>query len=96
MNVTLVDLSLSWPPSWLLPWHLALAGMAISLALTFFARARFERAKDEWANAFFYSPSQKTLRRLQRKQWQERMWAFAALTVLLLVLAAVLYLQPRT
>ncbi len=95
MNVTLVEPSLFWPPSWLLPWHLTLTGMVISLALTLFARARLERAKEEWANAFFYSPSQKAARRLKRKQWQERMWAFLALTILLLILSLMLYLQPR-
>lgn len=94
MNVTLVEPSLLWPPLWLLPWHLAVAGMVISLALTLFSRARLERAKEEWANAYFYSPSQKAVRRLKRKQWQERMWAFLALTVLLLILGLVLYLQP--
>jgi hypothetical protein len=93
-------MTLSWPP-WasiptLYPWQLALAAAVLAGALYLLARLQLERAKEDWANAFFYSPSQKTRARQRRQRWQDRCWALLGLTLLCLGLAIVLYVGgPR-
>jgi RsiW-degrading membrane proteinase PrsW (M82 family) len=77
------------------PWHLAAALGAISLALYVLSRAQFERAKEDWADAFFYSPSTKPKQRQRRQRWQDLTRAFLAGTALFAVAAAVLYLLER-
>jgi hypothetical protein len=77
------------------PWHLAAALAAISLALYVLARARLERAKEDWANAFFYSPSTKPKQRQRRQRWQDLTRAFLAGTVVFAVAAAALYFLDR-
>jgi hypothetical protein len=84
---------LTWPPPWLLPWHVAL-GLAVLFLLTFLlARLQRERAREDFANAFFYSPSSKTRQRQRRQMWQDRMWASLLLGVASLALASYLYWQ---
>jgi hypothetical protein len=89
---------LTWPPSipeWLLPWHVAL-GIALLCLLGFLvARIQLERAREDWANAFFYSPSSKTKQRQRRQRWQDRMWALFFMCVTALLAAGFLYLQSR-
>ena len=89
----------SWmtvPPTWLLPWHVALAIGALFLVGFAFSRLQFQRAREDWANAFFYSPSSKTKQRHRRQRWQDRMWASLLLALACAATAGVLYLsQPR-
>jgi hypothetical protein len=92
VNLTLPEW-LAFPPAWLLPWHAALILAALSLCGFLVARLQFRRAREDFANAFFYSPSSKTKQRHRRQRWQDRMIALAALTVLCLVIAAVLYVR---
>ena len=85
--------TLTWPPPWLLPWHLAL-GLAVLFLLAFMvARLQRDRAREDFANAFFYSPSSKTKQRQRRQTWQDRMWAALLLGVASLALAGYLYWQ---
>jgi hypothetical protein len=84
---------LTWPPEWLLPWHISLALALVALGLSLLARTQLERAREDWANAFFYSPSQKSIRRQRRKRWQEWMWALLAATGMLLLITVILYLR---
>jgi disulfide bond formation protein DsbB len=87
---------LTLPPPWLLPWHVALALSAVFLLTFVVARLQFRRAREDWANAFFYSPSTKTKQRQRRQKWQDRMWASLILTVVCAAAAGALYLQgPR-
>ncbi|MBI3973840.1 MAG: hypothetical protein HY332_21390 [Chloroflexi bacterium] len=82
-------------PAWE-AWHVALALGVLSLALYVFSRVQFGRASEDWANAFFYSPSQKAKHRQRRQRWQDRSWAFLAGVVISLIAAVVLYfLTPR-
>ena len=84
---------LAWPPPWLLPWHAALALAVLFLLGFIVARLQRERAREDFANAFFYSPSSKTKQRQRRQMWQDRMWAALLLGVASLALAGFLYLQ---
>ena len=84
---------LAWPPPWLLPWHLALALAVVFLLGFIVARVQRERASEDFANAFFYSPSSKTRQRQRRQMWQDRMWAALLLGVASLALAGYLYWQ---
>ncbi len=80
----------------ILPWHVALALAALALLSYVLARVQFERAKEDWANAFFYSPSQKGRQRQRRQRWQDRCWALLATTGGCLIVAAILYARgPR-
>jgi hypothetical protein len=72
-------------------WHVALGLGLVCLALYSFARVQLERAKEDWANAFFYSPSTKSKHRQRRQRWQDRCYALLAGTALCLAVAAVLY-----
>lgn len=87
---------LSAPTAWLLPWHVALVLAGVSLGGFLFARLQFQRAREDFANAFFYSPSSKTKQRQRRQRWQDRMIAFLALTAIFFVAAGVLYLRRAT
>jgi hypothetical protein len=88
--------STAWPPAWLHPWHVAL-GAALLCVLGFVvARVQFNRAREDWANAFFYSPSSKTRQRQRRQKWQDRMWALLVLGIAAGGMAAYLYARtPR-
>ena len=95
MNLTLPEW-LAWPPASLLPWHAALFLAALALCGFLFSRLQFRRAREDFANAFFYSPSSKTKQRQRRQQWQDRMIALAVLTTLCLIAAGILYLRRPT
>ena len=84
------------PPPWLLPWHVAL-GLGVVFLLAFaISGLQFQRAREDWANAFFYSPSSKTKQRQRRQRWQDRMWASLVLALVCAAAAGTLYLrQPR-
>jgi len=84
---------LTWPPPWLLPWHVALGVAALFLAGYAIARVQRDRARDDFADAFFYSPSSKTRQRQRRQSWQDRMWASLLLGLASVALAAYLYAQ---
>jgi hypothetical protein len=58
-----------------------------------FARVKLEQAREDWANAFFYSPSQKTKQRQRRQRWQDRTWAMLILCLVSLAAAGLLYLS---
>ena len=75
------------------PWHVGLALAALCLLLYSLARVQLERAREDWANAFFYSPSQKAKHRLRRQRWQDRCWALLIGAVAFLIAAVVLYLR---
>ena len=92
MNLALLD-SVTIPPPWLLPWHVALALGAVFLLGFALARLQFERAREDWANAFFYSPSTKTKQRQRRQRWQDRMWAALVLALACAATAGFLYLR---
>lgn len=78
------------------PWHLALALSVLFLVLYGFARAQFERAREAWANAFFYSPSLKTKQRQRRQRWQDTCWALLTSAIACALAAGLLYLRgPR-
>lgn len=84
---------LTWPPPWLLPWHVALV-VALAFLLAFLAaRLQRERAREDFANAYFYSPSTKTRQRQRRQMWQDRMWAALLLGAASVALAGYLYWQ---
>ena len=85
--------AITWPPPWLLPWHVALALAGLFLLAFLISRFQRERAREDFANAFFYSPSSKTRQRQRRQMWQDRMWASLLLGVATLVLTGYLYLQ---
>src|SRR5687767_11592259 len=85
--------SLTWPPPWLLPWHLALGVAALFLLAFLVSRFQRERAREDFANAYFYSPSSKTKQRQRRQMWQDRMWAALLLGLGSLALTGYLYLQ---
>ena len=80
-----------WPPAWLLPWHAALGFGALCFVAFIIARVRFNRAREDWADAFFYSPSSKTRQRQRRQKWQDRMWALLVLSLASVGMAAYLY-----
>jgi hypothetical protein len=83
--------SFSWHP-----WHVALAATLVCAVLYLLARAQLERAREDWANAFFYSPSQKPKQRQRKQRWQDRSWALLAATGAAAVGTALLYwLGPR-
>lgn len=79
-----------------LGWHVALALGTLCLVLYALAQVPLRRARDEWANAFFYSPSQKGRLRQLRKRWQDRCSALLACAVVSFVAAAALYLTGPT
>lgn len=85
--------SLTWPPPWLLPWHLALGLTSLFLLAFLVSRLQRERAREDFANAYFYSPSSKTKQRQRRQMWQDRMWASLLLGLGSLALTGYLYLQ---
>lgn len=79
-----------------LPWHVAVALGALASLGYVFARVQLERAKEDWANAFFYSPSQKGRQRQRRQRWQDRCWGLLAAAAGCFLVAAILYLRsPR-
>lgn len=84
---------LTWPPPWLMPWHMALSLAVLFLLGFVISRLQRERAREDFANAFFYSPSSKTRQRQRRQMWQDRMWAALLLGVASLALTAYLYWQ---
>lgn len=71
------------PTDWQ-PWHAALAVAAVLLLCYIFARVRLAQATNDWADAFFYSPSQRVRRRQRKQRWQDWSWA-----ILLVALAAI-------
>ena len=78
------------------PWQAGLAMAGLCLVLYIMARVRLARATEDWANAFFYSPSQKTKHRLRRERWQDCCWALLCCAGVLLVATAALYVRgPR-
>ena len=85
--------TLTLPPPWLLPWHLALVLAVLFLLGFVFSRLQRERAREDFANAFFYSPSSKTRQRQRRQAWQDRMWAALLLGAASLALTGYLYWQ---
>ncbi|HXI19016.1 MAG TPA: hypothetical protein VNM48_21835 [Chloroflexota bacterium] len=95
MNLALPDFltPASWPPPWLMPWHAALALAALFFLGYVIARLQFLRARDDWADAFFYSPSSKTKQRRRRQKWQDRMWALLIAGMAAVIAALVFYLR---
>ena len=88
--------SVTWPPAWLLSWHVAFGFAVVCLLGFMVARVQFNRAREDWANAFFYSPSSKTRQRQRRQMWQDRMWALLVLGAAAGSMAAYLYWRtPR-
>jgi hypothetical protein len=73
------------------PWQVALAAAGLSLLLYAIARVQLERAKDDWANAFFYSPSSKPKQRQRRQRWQDRCTVLLLATFGFAAASAVLY-----
>src|SRR4051812_38716529 len=72
----------AWHPWY--PWHVALAVTILCAVLYPLARVQVERATEDWANAYVYSPSQKPKqrrRRRRRRRWQDRTWALVGCTV---------------
>jgi Ca2+/Na+ antiporter len=77
----------AWHPWY--PWHVALAVTMLCAVLYLLARVQLERATEDWANAYLYSPSQKSKRR--RRRWQHRTWALLGCTVLAAAATPLLY-----
>jgi Ca2+/Na+ antiporter len=78
------------------PWHAALAATLVCAVVYLLARAQLERAREDWANAYFYSPSQKTKRRQRKQRWQDRVRALLVLAVVAAIATALFYwLGPR-
>ena len=65
---------------------------AVFLLAYLFARVQLAKAREDYADAFFYSPSLKTQQRRRRQRWQDRSWALLGLFLAALAAAAVLYL----
>jgi hypothetical protein len=84
---------LSWP-SWA-PWHVAVALAALCLLLFWLARMQVARAREDWANAFFYAPSLKVKHQERRRQWQDISRLLLAAAAVFLVAAVVLYVRLR-
>ena len=76
-------------------WQVAAAIGVLSFMLFLVARIQLARAREAWADAFFYSPSQKPKQRQRRQQWHDRSWALLILTVASFSLALVLYFLRR-
>ncbi len=95
MNLALPDFltPASWPLPWLMPWHAALALAALFFLGYVIARLQFLRARDDWADAFFYRPSSKTKQRRRRQKWQDRMWALLIAGIAAVIAALVFYLR---
>lgn len=93
MKVSFAEWLGSWPPPWIQPWHVALLLSLLFLGGFLIARVRLRQAREDWANAFFYSPSQKARQRRRRQAWQDRVWALLILTLVFAVVTGVLYLQ---
>jgi len=62
------------------PWHVAAAVTVACAVLLAVARVQLARAKEDWANAYFYSPSLKPKVRQRRQRWQDVSWALLACT----------------
>ena len=78
------------------PWHVALLATVLCTLLYLGAHAQFERAKEDWANAFFYAPSQKPARRQRRQRWQDITWTLLGCAAAGAIASTVLYLLgPR-
>ena len=78
------------------PWHVAVAITAVCAALYLLARVQLNRAKEDWANAYFYSPSTKPKQRARRQRWQDWSWALLVCTVAGALASIALYwLGPR-
>ncbi len=78
------------------PWEVALVTATLCFVLMLLARMRLAKARDDYADAFFYSPSLKTAQRARRQRWQDRYYTFLAGTLLGLLAAAWLYVAgPR-
>jgi len=74
----------------------AAAVTATCAVLLVIARAQLARAKEDWANAYFYSPSLKPKVRQRRQRWQDVSWALLACTGAGAVATGVLYwVGPR-
>ncbi len=82
---------LTWPA--VAAWHIALALAVLTLLAYMFARLQFQRAREDWANAFFYSPSLKGKHRQRRQRWQDVSRALLVGVTLLFAVAAALYLR---
>src|SRR5688572_24909086 len=67
--------TLTWPPPWLLPWHMPLGLAVLFLLGLVISRLQRERAREDCGDAFFYSPSSRTRQRQRRQIWQDRVWA---------------------
>ena len=78
------------------PWHVALAATIVCAVLYVLARAQLERVKQDWANAYFYSPSEKPKQRRRRRSWQDRTWALLGCAALAAAATGLLYwIAPR-
>jgi hypothetical protein len=75
------------------PWHVALALAALCFLLYSLARVQLARAREDWANAFFYSPSQKAKHRMRRQRWQDRCWALLIGAIASTIAAIFLYVR---
>ncbi|MGH2370520.1 MAG: hypothetical protein ACRDI2_20275, partial [Chloroflexota bacterium] len=65
-------------------------------ALYGLARVQLGRAREDWANAYFYSPSQKGKQRHRRQRWQDICRALLAVVAVCFIAAAILYFSvPR-
>jgi hypothetical protein len=75
----------------LAPWHFVLVVALLCLVSYWLATVQRGRAQEDWANAYFYAPSQKTRHRQRRQRWQDISRALLAATVLCLAVASGLY-----
>jgi len=84
---------LAWP-TWA-PWHVALTLAALFLLLYWLARMQVARAREDWANAFFYAPSLKVKHLERRRRWRDISRVLLAAAAVFLVAAVVLYVRLR-
>ncbi len=82
---------LTW--SAIAPWHVAVALTVLCLMGYVLARVQSRRAREDWANAFFYSPSLKGKHRQRRQRWLDVSRAFLVGVVLLCAMTAALYFR---
>jgi uncharacterized membrane protein YbhN (UPF0104 family) len=89
-NVQLAGFPAAPWPSWQ-AWHVALALGVVCLIGYWLARLQRSRAREDFADAYFYSPSQKVKQRERRERWERICLVLLITTGVCLVAALVLY-----